>query len=278
MARRQEFNGQGKTVVLTTAQTLTWTGTEISSRRTVAYTVAFQAATNTFADVARVRLLANGFPIFNLTGAQLAAYIEHFSRSNFNLATTAQRFTIPLYLLDAPTWDMGDVCQFPANAQVQLEVQTGAATGAGFAYLGWAETDIEPELMPKLLSSVLNFPASAANVRYNIGENGVVRAISFPTVGTDQVRLVIAGESAFHAPGAQFLGQANIGDMSVEFEALAGGGVSQTDPVFHEITLGKSAPSQTSYIEATTGAGWAGTANEGCIYAVAPNSIQTAAA
>jgi hypothetical protein len=159
-------------------------------------------------------------------------------------------------------------------------VTTGAATAAGQAFLGWTETDIEPELMPKLLSSVLNFPPGAANARYNIGENGVVRAISFPTVGVDQMRLVIAGESAFHAPGATFLGIAagTVGDMSVEFEALAGGGVTQTDPVFHEITLGKSAPSQTSYIEATTTtAVWAGATNEACIYAVAPNSLQPAA-
>jgi hypothetical protein len=278
MARRQEFNGQGKAIAAATAQTLTWTGTEISSRKTVKYVVGFTGAGNNFVDVTRIRLLANGFPIFNLSGAQLAAYIEHFSRSNFNLvAATATRFSIPLYLLDAPTWDMGDVCQFPMNAQVQLELQTGAGTVAGSAFLGWEETDIDAELMPKLLSSVLNFPASAAQARYNIGENGVVRAIGLNTVGVDQVRLVIAGESAFHAAGALFLTVAT-GDLSVEFDALAGAGVTQTDPVFHEITLGKSAPTQTSYVEMVTGATWAGATNEACIYAIAPNTIQPAAA
>lgn len=277
MARRQDYNGQGKTIVATTPQTITWTSTEISSRKIVKYTFGMTGAGNNFVDITRIKVLANGFPIMNLSGAQLQAYLERYTRSNFNLvAATATRFSVPFYILDAPTWDMGDVSQFPNNAQVQLELTTGAGTVAGAIFIGWEETDIEAETMTKLLSSVMNIPPSAANARYNFGENGVVRGASLNTVGLDQARIVIAGESAFHAPGALYLNVAT-GDLSAEFEALAGGSVNITDPIFHEITLGKAAPAQTSYVELSTQGTWGGATNETCVYALAPNLIQVAA-
>jgi hypothetical protein len=276
MARRQEFNGQGKTIAATTAQTLTWTSTEISSRKIVRYVFGTTGANNQIQNITRLKVLANGFPIINMSSLQLRAYLERFTRSNFNLGATATRWSIPFYLLDSPTWDMGDVAQFPNNAQVQVELTTNASTSAGAAFLGWEETDIEAELMTKLLSSVMNIPASSPLSRFNFGENGVVRGASVNTVGVDQLRLVVAGENAFHASGALFL-NATTGDMSAEFEALAGGAVAITDPIFHEITLGKAAPAQTSYVELVTQGTWPGATSETCIYAVAPNLIQVAA-
>lgn len=272
MARKRDFNGQAKPIAATTVQTVTWSGNEISQKRIVAYHFGFTAAGNTLADVTRIKIFSNGFPIVNMDATQLRAYLDRFTRANFNLATTAQRFTVPFYLPDAPSFEMGDISQFPNNAQVQIELSLGAGTAAGAAFCGWTETNIAAELHPKLLSSVLNIPASAANARYNFAENGIVRAISCPTVGVDRVRLVVDGESCVHAPGALFLAVAT-GDISVEGEALAGGGVNVADPIFHEISIGRAAPSQSSYIELSTGATWAGVANESCIYAVAPNQV-----
>lgn len=276
MARRTDYLGQTKPIAAAAAQTLVWTNNELQGERVVAYHIGFSGAGNDLSDITRIRLSANGANIQNWTPEMLRAWLESYSLGAITLDANETRFTIPLYLADAPVPDMQDTCQFPVQSQVQLELQTGALTVAGSAVIAWTESNVVPETHPRMLGQVLNIPASVQNQRFFFQENGVVRGIWLPQTGLDRVRFVLAGIDLTHLPGVQFNATA-FGNVALEAERLYGMGEVLTTSTFHRITRGVSAPAQGSYIELATGAGWAGAANETCIYAVAPNAPRVAA-
>ena len=272
MARRTDFNGQTKAIAAATIQTLTWTTTELPGERIIAYHVGFSGVGNDLSDITRIRLSANGANIFNFTPEQLRAYLEAFSGGKIILTAADTRFTLPLLMLDAPTPDMQDISQFPRSSQVQLELTTGAGTVAGNAIVAWTETDIEPEVFPRILGQSLNIPASTQNQRFNFQENGVVRGLWLPQTGVDRARLVLGGETVMYLPGSLYITVA-FGHRIAEAERIYGSAQVLVTSVFSRVTVGKSAPSNASYIELTTGVGWLVT-NEAAIYAVAPNTLQ----
>jgi hypothetical protein len=278
MARRTNFNGTTQTINAGVAQILTWTASQIPSARVVAYHLALQGAGNDLADITRIRVSANGANIYNVTPLQLRAFWEHYSGGAIKYPATSQALTIPFCLLDAPTPEQADICQFPSGAQAQVEVSLAATAAAGIAILGWTETTIEPVLFPRLLASVLNVPASAALQRYNFQESGMVRGFQLPHTGIDRCKLTLAGQDFSYLPGLQFNALANLGDMLFDAESLYGDGPGSAGTVaaiaaepFSRVSAGIAAPIDSSYLELQTGAGWAGAANELCLYAVARN-------
>lgn len=288
MVRRTDFFGSTKAIAAGVTQTLTWTNAEIPGERVVAYHVVFVSnagGTNMLSDVSRIRLSANGSNIVNITATQLRSYYQSFSGGKIKIPTTTQAFTIPLLMLDAPTPEMQDVCQFPARSQVQLEiVLAGAAVTAGAAFVGWTETSIGPQLFPRILASSMNIGASVSLQRYVFQENGIVRGIHIPHTGVDRAKFALGAEEWTFLPGPQFLGTtapATVGDMLLDAESIYGNGVSSagtplTSDAFSRITANLPAPVDGSYIELQTGAAWAGVANEAVIYAVAPNGVAPA--
>lgn len=276
MVRRTDYNGQTKTLTALTAQTIVWTNSEIASERVVGYHVVLQGVGNDLSTIDRIRVSANGSNIVNITPTQLRAYWQNYSAGKIKIPTTAQAFTIPLALLDAPQPDMQDVSQFPFRSQVQLDLVFNATVAAGSVYLGWTETSVEPAIFPRILASAMNIPASVALQRFAFQENGVVRGVLLPQTGIDRAKIAIGNEEFTNLPGAQFTGLANLGNMLFDAESLygdgpSGAGTPLTTEAFSRITAGISAPVDGSFIELQTGAAWGGVANEAVIYAVAPN-------
>lgn len=269
MARRQDYNGQAKTIAATSVQTLSWTQSEIASAGVVAYHVVMTGANNDLGAITRIRLTANGQSIFDLTPAQLIAYANFYSGGEILMSTADSRFTIPLAMLQAFGPDRQDVCQFPAGAQVQLDITTDNSTSAGNAFVGWTETNIDAQLYPRLLSSQMNIGASVALGRFNFGETGNVRGLFLPHTGLQTLRAYIGGREVFEGPGPDFLG-ATTGDMLAEFARLYGAGQDPAVP-FLPVTINEPAPITSSYVELQTGSGWGGTGNELTVYATAPN-------
>ena len=278
MARRTSFNGSTQTIAAGVAQILTWTPSQIPSARVVAYHLSLQGAGNDLSDIDRIRVMANGANIFNVTPLQLRAFWQHYSGGAVKYPATSQTISVPFCFLDAPTPEQADLCQFPTGAQAQVEVQLAATAAAGVALLGWTETSIEPRFFPRLLASVLNIPASAALQRYNFQESGVVRGFQLPHTGVSRAKLTLAGQDFTYLPSLQFNALANLGDMLFEAESLVGDGPGSAGPVaainaapFSRVSAGVAAPIDSSYLELETGAGWAGVANEFALYAVAGN-------
>ena len=277
MARRSNFNGQTKTIAAVTAQTLVWTASDIASERVVAYHLALQGTDNDVGAIARVRVSANGVQILNATPAQLRAYLQAFSvGAALKYPTTSRVLTIPFCLLDAPTPEMQDVCQFPSRSEVQIEVTTDATVSAGSAIMGWTETDRPPELFPRLLASSMNIPASTSNQRFNFQSSGPVRGLCIPQAGLDRLRVVLGGQDYYLLPGSAYLALATMGNMLEDSQSLYGNGLASSgtplqDPVFLRLTGGVPAPVQSSFVELVTQAGWAGVANELVVYDVNAN-------
>jgi len=273
MARRTDHNGKTVAIAAGVVQTLTWTSSDLPGERTVAYHVGFSGAGNDLGDVTRIRASANGANIINCTPEQLRAYLESYSKGTIILGAAETRFTIPFCMLDAPMPDMQDTSQFPRASQVQLELTLAATAVAGSATVAYTESDMEPTTFPRLLASSMNIPASTQNQRFNFQENGVVRGFAIPQTGVDRCRLVLGGEVVTWLPGAQYLG-VTFGSLLAEAERIYGSGQTLTTTIFSQISVGRPAPSNSSFIELTTGAAWAGVANEITLYALAPNGDQ----
>jgi len=281
MVRRTDYNGQTKTVAAGVAQTLVWTNSEIASERVICYHVVLVGTAgggNTLADLDRIRVSANGSNIINITPTQLRAYWQSYTRGQIQLPTTAQSFSIPLCLLDAPQPDMQDVCQFPMRSQVQIDLVFNTGAVAGSAYVGWTETSVAPALFPRILASNMNIPASTSLARYNFQENGVIRGIGLPQTGIDRAKIALGNEEFVFLPGDEFLGvvTADQGNMLIEASTLYGngpwaGGTPLVSENFSRITAGISAPVDGSFVELQTTGNWGGTTEEITIYAVAPN-------
>jgi hypothetical protein len=283
MARRNTFNGSSQVIAAGVAQVLTWTSSQIPSARVVAYHLALQGAGNDLAIISRIRVMANGATIYNVTPLQLRAYIQHYSGGAVKYPATSQTLTIPLCFLDAPTPEQADMCQFPIGSQATVEVTLLATAAAGQALLGWTETTIEPAFFPRLLASVIGIPASAPLQRFNFQESGVVRGFQIPHAGVSRAKLTLAGQDFTQLPGLQFNGLANLGDMLFDAETINGDGPGSAGPVaainaapFSRISAGVAAPIDSSYLELETGAGWAGVGTEMALYAVADNRRRAA--
>ena len=279
MARRTDFNGATQTIAATTAQTITWTNTQIPSDRVIAYHIVMQGADNDLTAIDRIRVFANGSPIVNVSVDQLLAYWQSFSvGAAIKYPTSSRVITVPFCLLDAPQPELQDVSQFPDRSSVQLQLVTNATTSAGVAWIGWTQTDIEPVVFPRLLGSTMNIAASVNNARFNFQENGVVRGLWMPSAGISRARLVLGNEQWSLASGAQYNALANLGDLFFEMESLYGNGVGSagtplTTSAFHRMTGRVAAPVNGSFVELDTGAGWAGVSNELCTYAIAENGV-----
>jgi hypothetical protein len=256
-------------ITATTAQTLTFTQSDIPSEQIVAYHFAFTGTGNDLGMVERIRVMANGSPIINCDRTSLIALFNTFTMDRALMQATDTRFTIPLYLMDAYGQDAQDISQFPRQASVQIEIQTDATTGAGRCFCGWTETDMDGALFPRILGSQMNIPASSANARYNFGESGVVRGVYVPHAGLQRLRVVVGGRQAVHGPSLDYLSAAT-GDMLAEYLRGDGAGQNPTVP-FQRIDLEDPAPISSSYLELETGGGWGGITNEATIYALAPN-------
>jgi hypothetical protein len=267
--RSFDFYGSARTIVATTVQTLTWTQSEIPSAGVVAYHVEMTGAGNDLGALTRIRVLFNGQPFIDMTPVQLIAYFNTFGRGVPLLAATDTRFTIPLCLLDAFGPDAQDVSQFPVGGQVQIDLVTDASTADGTAFISWTETNIAPQVFPRILASQMNVAASVALGRFAFGDPGNVRGLFLPHVGLQRFRAVIGGRQVVNAPSLDYLGVAT-GDGLAELSRLWGAGQDPTVP-FIPITINEPAPITGSFVELQTGAGWAGVANELCIYSISPN-------
>lgn len=277
MARRTTYQSKSYPITATTAQNITIASSDLPSDKLVALHFVYVGAGNIFSDLTRIRVNANGTPIINLLPNQLRAYLEAFTRSNFALATTATRWTIPFFMPDADNMAEADLCQFPRRSACEVILSIGTGSAAGSLYFGWTESNVEPVVSPSLVSSVMNIATGQALAKYNFQSEGIVRGLALPTAGVQRLKIVVAGETVKESAGPDFLATTT-GDMNIEQEALEGVGVTVTDPIFSKITTEKQAPLNSSFIELETHASnWAGVSNELAIYSLHPNGLRSAA-
>lgn len=268
MGRKASFQGSSKPVVVTAAQTIVYTPTDIESSGAVQFMFAWTGAGNTNADIDRVRVRAGGDTLLDVTWAQLQAYQQRFSWRRLANLDASTVFSVPLNFLDAPTPDQQDKCQFPPNREIQIEIVTLATTVAGTLIAGWKQTDVPAEFFMRYWGAALNFPASTPNQKFPFVEPGILRGLTIPVAGVARAELYVSDRSAWRMPGAQF-GAVTTGDMLTEKDFFEDG-ITVTTPKCHSVDLGIPAVAGSSYLLLDTGAGWGGVAEAAALYSVVP--------
>ncbi len=273
MARRYDFRSVVKQAAPST--TTTFSGSELYTDGAVALHVGWVATGGginwVLSNLTRIRLKANGQDIVSLSSLALRAFIERFGKSNTAPVAGATTFTLPLNMLDAPTWDEADICQFPQGANATLELQWNATpTVNANVQVAFTETSVEPVFSPKLMARALNIPASTPVQTLDVTEPGEIRAIMLNTVGLDRAKIVLNGVQWMHVPGAQNTGVA--ADLFSELNSMEDV-LTLTDPLWVKTPWGQNAASGKSYVELATGAAWAGVGNEFGVWTVEDNIL-----
>lgn len=301
MARTLDYNSSSKTINANTTTTVTFTSSDVPSDRVVQYVFSIvdsgAGTPITLSTITRIRVKANGVAIWDLSLGMLRAYLFRFSRGGYSMpnaaittnaatATSLLRFSLPFFILDAASKDAADVCQFPPNSQVTIEITfTTAANQGGTITCGYMQTTVPQLCYPKLLGSPMNIAASTASGRYNITDDGIVEGIGINAIGLGRLKLVLGGAQVIQA-SAQVTSSANAYDansqsmlweaqqLDTDWSSLSAGTAGQdatpNDPIFVDVHSGLIAPPGASYVELTTLAAWAGVTNEATIYSVVP--------
>lgn len=260
MARFLDFNQSTKVTAAST--TVTFTATDIPGDGVIAYLLDFTGAGMTAGDLSRIRLKAGGNQIWDVDFNHYSAWYERYSFSNRAPAAADTSMTIPLYLPGLRSEEDADRCQFPKGAAPSIELVIGAGGAAGTVTAHWVRSTVAPQFYPVFLGNVLNWAASTNNNRYPLTEGGAIKAVSLNTTGLTRGRLEIAGTKRFEASGIGLI-------ESQRFDSPA----TLSNPIVWDVAGpglggGQVATPGNSAIYGDVGAGWAGVANEGAIYAI----------
>lgn len=287
-----DYYSTGQAIAASTITT--FNSTMIPSTNLCSLSFAFTGANNTLANLNRIRVKANGQTIVDTTPAFLRAHIQRMTEGRVSypsgqaldalgVAGTPldwRRITIPLLDLR----QMGEArerSQFPRGANITVELAWAAGAGAGSAFVAWAQSNLQAEVYPKLISQAMNCNVSQVNFRYAFADEGTVCGFGLNTVGLSRARLVLSGAQVFHTAGGSTANNTNdIDNLFVEAQQLynrtpemaaatAGVPVTFYDPLVHRVDTGIPAASGNSYIELGTGTNWGGaapTSNELFIY------------
>jgi hypothetical protein len=247
-----------------TAETITFTASDIQSDDVVSYQIAMTGTDGTLANNAtRIRMKASGSPIWDIDTAHYRAFTQRMYGNRLAVATTATSFTLPLFNLD----DIGEAAYgrynagFPKGSAVTLELVTNATAAVGTVQCGWTANRRSPQFWTSYLGSQMNIAASTTNGRYPITQGGFIRGFSINTTGLTRVRLVLSGEEVVNLPVANFI-NAETPDSDTA--------ATLSNPYFIVLDEPRAAALGTSFVEIDTGAGWAGVANELGLYAITP--------
>lgn len=270
MGRVVSFQGGSKAVAPSATQTIVFTPQDLESAGLVNLMFAWGGTTvNTNAVIDRVRVRAGGDLLFDCTFAELQAYQQAYSKRMVGDLAANVFFNIPLHMMDAPREEDQDLCQFPPNREIQVEVVCTTGAGAGMTLTaGWVLSDVPPALYPRYYSQVLNFAAIANNQRFPFVEAGIIRGVTFAVAGISRAELFISGKSAFRLPGPVFSGATGAGDLLAQQDYFTNG-LTQTTRTHKKVHLNLPASPGNSYLLMDTN-GFAGTAEPMAIYSVVP--------
>jgi len=260
MKKYTDFNAATKAFNPAAVTTITFTGSDIPGPGVVAYHL-YMTGDNTFADLTRIRLKANGETIWDVDPGHYRTFVERMSRSNFAVPTAGVRFTIPLYHMDAKGDDRY-LAQFPQGATPTIEIVVGAGIATGSMVCGYSMVDAPPTAFVKLLGSQMNIAAGATNGTYPIMGSGFLRGYSLNTTGLNRKRLILNGVQRDQTDGTIDLEQ----DQLESPQTI-------TNPLFHKLHgVEEIFSNGRSQLYIDSAGGWAGTANELTTYTIHPYS------
>ena len=251
------FTDQNASTKVTAASTtVTFTAADFDPQGVVKLAFLFTGAGMTVGDLSRIRVKNAGITSHDMSLAQYQAWYQKYYGIAPVAADTA--FELPFHLpeLYASRVDDMDVSQFVPGGQPSVELVIGAGGAAGTVQLAWVKSNVKQMVYPCLLGSAMSIAASATSAHFPINEGGAIVGFTFPTTGATRINLTLAGLKRVNVEGVTLFAE-----LMQERNAQV-----VTDPIAFDLGGPQSAPSGSSFVELDSAAGWAGAANETCLF------------
>lgn len=217
------------------------------------------------AGIERVRLKAGGSTIIDANFEALRAWTRRFSYSQLDQFASAgenETAVLPLYFMDGQNDKERFASGFPLGRQVTLELigSATAPTNSPTLTVGWMiALQQRPLFYPMVLEQGLNWAASQNNNRYEVRQEGRLRAITLPEKGLSRIKLHQNGLDVLQGSmqGAIYEGNMLQASQALEsYAALAGGASQSQRHVCLRVDTGETLEIGRSYLEGDTSATW----------------------
>lgn len=228
----------------------------------------------TVGDIARVRVLAGNVAFIDVSLAHLQAWFARFAPNHAPILATGKVLPIPMQIMDEKGQKRRRVCQVPPNMPISIQILFGAFV-AGVAetvnLLTLQDPAVEPQYSPILISNSMQIAAAAVNRIYDPKMEGFLRGVGINTTGLTGMSLTVAGRQIYD----QVRGDALVGEDMIHQTAPGVTGQA-VDPIMTKepwLPMNEG----NAIVKLTTAGGWAGVANELCLYLLQPEGKQLAA-
>jgi len=219
----------------------------------------------TLGDISRIRVLANGQTIWDVSLAMYVAMLERFSANHAVINTGNKIIPLPFYLLDQKGAAARYSQQVPPGARmsVQFDIGSISASGEGLDMLT-TFTTVNPLSYPTLISSPTNVAASSTNAIVQIKQNVIARgfALEDPTDIT-RIELNCSGLMVYNGSSGTAFQNEQLMHQCPDRATI------DLDPVMNRIGP-VSVGGDGTQLLLTTAAGYTGVAAEYCIYGSVP--------
>jgi len=136
-----------------------------------------------YGDVSRIRLLANGQTVWDVSNLAYTLMLQRFSANHLVLPATAKVIPILLYLTDQKGANARFSSQVPPGSRMSIQLDFGSFSPSGEALdLLTTFTTVQPLSYPTLISSPTNVSASATNAVVQIKQNVLMRGFYLETL------------------------------------------------------------------------------------------------
>jgi len=215
--------------------------------------------------IERVRLKAGGSTIIDANFEAIRAWVRRFSYAQldeFGAAAENEAAILPLYFMDGQNDKERFACGFPLGRQVTLEL-IGSATAPTLSptlSVGWMlSLRQQPVYFPLYLEQGVNWNASQNNNRYELRQEGVLRAITVPEKGLTRFKVHQNGLDVLQGSMQGSIFEANLLQQiqALEsYQAPAGAAAQSQRHVCLRLDTGEPLQIGRSYLEGDTSATW----------------------
>lgn len=229
-------------------------------------------ANNLFSYIDRIRVKANGVPIWDIDREFYGAWIErHMACTDYSPGSSATKFTLYYNDPSQATNELADASScFPYDATPTIEFDFNASTLAGKLLVQSVFSDREAPFYPSMFGNAMNIPGSSTSGFFQYTEEGLVRGLAMKHAGIDRVQLTCSDIDLYNGAGPAYGGAAStnlFGNPIVETQADELYVVNYANHVWFEVH-GVPAQFGRSNVKMVTTSDWGGVGNELTIYAM----------
>ena len=216
-------------------------------------------------DISRIRVLANGQTIWDVSMAMYVAMLQRFSANHFVLNTGNKILPLYYYLVDQKGASARYSSQVPPGARVSIQLDFGSITpsGEGLDLLS-TFTSVPALSYPTLISSPTQVAAGSTNAVVQIKQNVLMRGFALEDpLDITRIELNASGVMLYNGCSGTAFANEQLAHQCPDRATV------DLDPVFNRVGP-VSVGGDGTQLLISTGGGYTGVATEYCIYGAVP--------